>query len=60
MRYFILTLEPVIAIEEYVTSLVDMGFSRERATLALQRANNNVEMATNFLLQEPEQNISAR
>jgi uncharacterized UBP type Zn finger protein len=44
--------EPVAAIEDYVTMLVDMGFTRERATLALQRANNDLETATTILLQE--------
>ncbi|CAG0922373.1 unnamed protein product [Notodromas monacha] len=48
--------EQVVADETLVASLVDMGFSRERAVRALQRANNDIEMATNFMLQDADAN----
>lgn len=41
---------PAPVSEENVTFLTSMGFSRERVIRALQRANGNVEAATNLLL----------
>ena len=38
--------------EENVTFLTSMGFSRDRVVRALQTMGNNVEAATNLLLQE--------
>ena len=38
--------------EENVTFLTSMGFSRDRVMRALQTTGNNVEAATNLLLQE--------
>ena len=39
--------------EENVIFLTGMGFSRERVVRALQTTGNNVEAATNLLLQDP-------
>ena len=39
--------------EENVNFLTGMGFSRERVVRALQTTGNNVEAATNLLLQDP-------
>eukprot|EP00126_Sphaerothecum_destruens_P002034 Sdes_comp15480_c0_seq1m4399 len=36
--------------QQLVNQLVDMGFSRTQAEDALQRSNNNLDMATNILL----------
>lgn len=38
--------------EENVTFLTSMGFNRDRVVRALQTTGNNVEAATNMLLQE--------
>ena len=38
--------------EENITFLTSMGFSRDRVLRALQTTGNNVEAATNLLLQE--------
>lgn len=38
--------------EENVRMLMDMGFPRERVVAALQRANNDINVATTILLQE--------
>lgn len=38
--------------EENVTLLTSMGFSRDRVVRALQTTGNNVQAATNMLLQE--------
>jgi len=37
-------------IESNVQSLVDMGFTRDRAQAALRQSSNNLEVATNLLL----------
>ena len=41
---------PVQASEESVQALVSMGFAREAAVQALVQANNNLDLATNILL----------
>jgi len=37
---------------EHVTTLVEMGFSRQNVVRALQRSNNDMNLATNILLSE--------
>jgi hypothetical protein len=44
--------DPTPPSEENVTFLTSMGFSRDRVMRALQTTGNNVEAATNLLLQE--------
>jgi len=39
-------------IQSQVNTLVDMGFTRERAEQALRQARNNIDEATNILLQD--------
>lgn len=39
-------------VQGHVQTLVDMGFSRERAENALRQARNNIDEATNILLQD--------
>lgn len=41
-----------IANEEKVTTLVEMGFDRQNVVRALQRSNNDLNLATNILLSE--------
>ncbi|XP_003744167.1 ubiquitin-associated domain-containing protein 2 [Galendromus occidentalis] len=42
----------VVPPEELVTQLTEMGFNRENAIQALQSTNNNLQMATNILLNQ--------
>jgi len=37
---------------EHVTTLVEMGFDRQSVVRALQRSNNDMNLATNLLLSE--------
>lgn len=42
----------VVAAENCVRQLMEMGFSRERSELALRSTNNDIHLATNLLLQQ--------
>jgi len=43
---------PILPSPQLLQALTDMGFPRERVEQALIRANNDMEQATNFLLQD--------
>lgn len=43
---------PAEVSEDQVQQMVEMGFNQEQVRHALQMSNNDVSMATNFLLQQ--------
>jgi hypothetical protein len=49
---FLEDVEELEVSEEQVQHMVEMGFSQDQVRHALQMSNNDVSMATNFLLQQ--------